>query len=81
MSIDLLQHSNFQASKLFISVPFKGSQVPLDHIGFPGPGSHLSTPRSQVLLWGPGSHFSGMLKFSAPQNKIRISGLPDSLKL
>ena len=54
VSIGLLQHSNFQASKLFINVPVPtllvpghgpylellGFRVPLDHIGVPGPGSH-----------------------------------------
>ena len=29
MSIHLLQHSNFEASKLLINVPLQGSQVPV----------------------------------------------------
>ena len=75
-----IQHSNFQASKLFINVllqvscvpgptwkfwclesrvPLKGSRVPLDHIGVPGPGSHLWGPGFRVPPKGPASRVSG----------------------
>ena len=38
--MDLLQHSNFQASKLFINAPW----VPLENFGVPGPTYEVPGP-------------------------------------
>ena len=56
--MDLLQHSNSQAIKLFINVPLQGSRVSLGLSGVTGPNYRISDPGSH--LGGSGSHFSGM---------------------
>ena len=62
ISVDSLQHSNFQASKLLVNFQVQGSPVPLDHIGVLGPGSDLWGHLSRVPPRGPRPHFSGMPK-------------------
>ena len=72
-SFPVIQHSKFQASKLFINVPLHGTRpiphfkiwgfrfrVPLDHTGDPSPRSHLWGPRSRVQPRGPGSRVNGL---------------------
>ena len=52
LSIDLLQHSHFQASKLYINVPVQGSRVSLENFGFPGPlGTQV--PLKECRITGP----------------------------
>ena len=62
ISVDSLQHSNFQASKLLVNFQLQGSRVLLDNIGVLGPGSHLWGHMSWVPPRGPRPHFSGMPK-------------------
>ena len=74
-SFPVIQHSKFQASKLFINVPLQGPRVPFPTLKFgvsgsvshliilgtlPSPGSHLWGPRSRVPPRGPGSRVNGL---------------------
>ena len=54
ISIDLMRHSNFQVSQLFINVPgaTSGAPAPHEHYGFPSPGTHLISHES----WDPLDH-------------------------
>ena len=74
MSIYLLQHSNFQASKLLINVPLQGYRVPCRNCGVPGSlspgGPRVPGSVDHIEVLGLGSHLG------SPGLASQSSGMP-----
>ena len=83
ISIDLLQYSNFQASKLCIGTLFRGpgSQVPFENFGVTGPGSQEGPVSHLIILgsWvsGPTEGVPGLGSHQGvPGLRSHFSGMP-----